>query len=192
VRTLAFPVVEGVLREPLPHRPAASWSASEKIADAAVAREVWDNVERELKKRVSTLATELTQQLRQRLEGAKKCVEKNEKERFERRRKELEKAMAGNQLEKLQKEIDTYLERRQLYLFTELDEDERKKLSNLQAEIELRRKHYDLVLTRLKDEETRTLKLVLPHRYRLRGEARVYPIAVEILLPEGNAPERRP
>jgi superfamily II DNA or RNA helicase len=192
VRTLAFPVVEGVLREPLPHRPAASWTASEKIADAAVAREVWDNVERELKKRVSALATQLTQQLRQRLEKAKNCVEKNEKERFERRRKELEKAMAGNQLEKLQKEIDTYLERRQLYLFTELDEDERKKLSNLQAEIELRRKHYDLVLTRLKDEETRTLKLVLPHRYRLRGEARVYPIAVEILLPEGNAPERLP
>jgi superfamily II DNA or RNA helicase len=183
VRTLAFPVSGGALGEPLPHRPAASWSASDKTADATAAREVWENVERELKKRVSALATELTQRLSQRLEGAKKRVDKNEKERFDRRRKELEKAMAENQLAKLEKEVAAYLERRQLYLLTELDEDECKKLSNLQAEIELRKKHYDLVLAKLKDEETRTLKLVLPHRYRLRGEARVYPIAVEILLP---------
>jgi hypothetical protein len=65
-----------------------------------------------------------------------------------------------------------------------MDEDERRKLSDLQTEIELRKKHYDSVLTKLKDEENRTLKLVLPPRYRLRGDARVYPIAIEILLPE--------
>lgn len=184
VRTLAFPVSNGALGEPLLHRPASAWSASDETADAATAREVWEDVERELKKRVSAMATERTKDLGARLEGAKKRVEKNEKERFDRRRKELEKAMADNQLAKLQKEVNEYLERRQLYLLAEMDEDERKKLSNLQAEIELRKKHYELVLTKLKDEETRTLKLVLPHRYRLRGEARVYPIAVEILLPE--------
>jgi len=82
--------------------------------------------------------------------------------------------------------VDAYLERRQLYLMAELDEDERKKLSNLQAELELRKKHYDGVLQKLRDEETRTLKQVLPRRYRLRGEVRVYPIAIEILLPSGR------
>jgi superfamily II DNA or RNA helicase len=184
VRTLAFPVIGGVLGEPLPHRPAASWSASDKTADATAAREVWENVERELKKRVSALATELTQRLGQRLEGAKKRVEKNEKERFDRRRRELEKAMADNTIAKLDKEVAVFLERHELLAATgALTDDMKKTLSDLQTEIELRKKHYDRVLAKLKDEETRTLKLVLPHRYRLRGEARVYPIAVEILLP---------
>lgn len=36
------------------------------------------------------------------------------------------------------------------------------------------------MLRRLADEEKRTLTRVLPPRYTLRGEARVYPIAVEI------------
>lgn len=187
VRTLAFPVTKGTLGAVLPHRPAAAWDASDKAADAASAREVWDHIDSDLKKRVTALATERTKDLGVRLDSARKLVEKSEKARFDQRRKELEKAMADNQLAKLQKEVQEYLERRQLFLFTDLDEDERKKLSNLQAEIELRKKHYDLVLAKLKDEETRTLKLVLPHRYHLRGEARVYPIAVEILLPLNEA-----
>jgi superfamily II DNA or RNA helicase len=187
VRTLAFPVTQGTLGAALPHRPPAAWDASDKAADAASAREVWDDIEGDLKKRVTALALERTQDLGARLDSARKLVEKSEKARFDQRRKELEKAMADNQLAKLKKEVQEYLERRQLFLFTDLDEDERKKLSNLHAEIELRKKHYDLVLAKLKDEETRTLKLVLPHRYRLRGEARVYPIAVEILLPLNEA-----
>jgi hypothetical protein len=191
VRTLALPVMKGALGEALPHRPAALWNTSDAGADVDRAREVWDDVERELKKRVTALAEARMRDLGARLESAKKRVEKNEKERFDRRRKELEKAMADNQLKKLQEEVNEYLERRQLYLLAELDEDERKRLSNLQAEIELRKKHYDSVLLKLKDEETRTLKLVLPHRYRLRGEARVYPIAVEILVPPKEATERR-
>lgn len=187
VRTLAFPVTKGTLGAVLPHRPAAARDASDKAADAASAREVWDHIDSDLKKRVTALATERTKDLGARLDSARKLVEKSERARFDQRRKELEKAMADNQLAKLQKEVQEYLERRQLFLFTDLDEDERKKLSNLQAEIELRKKHYDLVLAKLKDEETRTLKLVLPHRYHLRGEARVYPIAVEILLPLNEA-----
>ena len=39
----------------------------------------------------------------------------------------------------------------------------------------------------LADEEERTLKLVVPPRYRLRGDARVYPIAIEIRLPGDSA-----
>lgn len=191
VRTLAFPVTKGELGELLPHRPAAAWDASDAPADAALAREIWECIEGDLKKRVRALAAERTQELSARLDHARKLVEKSEKVRFDQRRKELEKAMADNQLAKLQKEVEEYLERRQLFLFADLDEDERKKLSNLQAEIELRKKHYDQVLAKLKNEETRTLKLVLPHRYRLRGEARVYPIAVEILLPIDEATEGR-
>jgi superfamily II DNA or RNA helicase len=184
VRTLALPVAGGVLREPLPARPPAAWKTKATVAGVERARALWEDVEQELKARVKSLQTECTRELRARLDGASGRVEQLEKERFDRRRKELEKAMQDNQLAKLQKEVDSYLERRQLYLYAELDEEERRKLSNLQAEIELRKKHYDGVLLRLKDEEVRTLRKVLPQRYRLRGDARVYPIAVEIVLPE--------
>lgn len=184
VRTLAFPVAVGALQSPLAPRPAASWSTGTKLADVGRARALWEDVEDQVKTTVSTLQGECTRELRSRLDAAGKRVEKLEKERFDRRRKELERAMHDNQLTKLQKEVDSYLERRQLYLYAELDEDERRKLSNLQAEIELRKKHYDRVLKKLRDEETRTLKNVLPGRYQLRGDARVYPIAVELLLPD--------
>jgi hypothetical protein len=190
VRTLALPVRGGALGDSLPHRPAADWSTSDASSDTGQAREVWDDVERDLKKRVAALATERTKELGARLESARKRVEKLEKERFDRRRKELEKAMAENQLKKLQDEANKYLERRQLYLLADMDDDEKKRLSNLQAEIELRKKHYDSVLDKLGDEQRRTLDLVLPNRYRLRGEARVYPIAVEILLPAPAREER--
>jgi len=190
VRTLALPVRGGALGDSLPHRPAADWSTSDASSDTGQAREVWDDVESDLKKRVAALATERTKELGARLESARKRVEKLEKERFDRRRKELEKAMAENQLKKLQDEANKYLERRQLYLLADMDDDEKKRLSNLQAEIELRKKHYDSVLDKLGDEQRRTLDLVLPNRYRLRGEARVYPIAVEILLPAPAREER--
>ena len=56
-----------------------------------------------------------------------------------------------------------------------------------EAEISLRRNHYDQVQERLAHEEKRTMDLILPHRYKLRGEARVYPLAVEIRLPGSSA-----
>jgi len=186
VRTLALPVKDGVLGDPFPHRPPAAWPASKGTGDLTRARDLWGDVERAVRSHVTALQTTATQDITARLESARKRVERSEKERFERRRRELEKAMQDNQLAKLQREVDAYLERRQLYLMAELDEDERKKLSNLQAELELRKKHYDGVLQKLRDEETRTLKQVLPRRYRLRGEVRVYPIAIEILLPSGR------
>ena len=60
-------------------------------------------------------------------------------------------------------------------------------LADLEAELALRRSHYETVRERLKVEEERTLKNVLPLRYNLRGEAQVYPISVEIRLPGGAA-----
>ena len=62
-----------------------------------------------------------------------------------------------------------------------------RQVSDREAEIELRRRHYDEVLRRLAEEEKRTLEQVLPPRYSLRGEARVYPIAIEIRLPGATA-----
>jgi hypothetical protein len=153
-----------------------------QAADAASAREVWDDIEADLKKRVTALALERTKDLGARLDSARKLVEKSEKARFDQRRKELEKAMADNQLAKLQKKCRSISSAASSFCSPTWTKTSARS-SRTAGRDRVRKKHYDLVLAKLRDEETRTLKLVLPHRYRLRGEARVYPIAVEILLP---------
>ncbi len=59
-------------------------------------------------------------------------------------------------------------------------------LSELEAEVSLRRTHYNRWLSIMREERARVIDQVLPRRYALRGEARVYPIAVEIRLPGGE------
>jgi uncharacterized protein involved in exopolysaccharide biosynthesis len=119
---------------------------------------------------------------------AGKAVRGIEQKRFEKRRKELEKAIGDNQLARLAKEAAKLRQKsQQLGLFSELDRETQQRLADLEAELVLRRNHYETVQERLKVEEERTLKNVLPARYALRGDAQVYPISVEIRLPGGAA-----
>jgi len=192
VRTVALPVKKGVLGEALVHRAPTAWQEEGGAVAPDVGRGIWEDVEGKAKAFVKDHQQYRTKELSERLDLAGKRVAAQEKQRFEKRRKELDKAISDNQIAKLEKEIAGYLERRQQYLFVELDEEERRKLSDKQAELELRLRHYDAVLRRLADEEKRTLTRVLPPRYTLRGEARVYPIAVEIRVrPAGDGGSRR-
>jgi superfamily II DNA or RNA helicase len=187
VRTLAFPVKGDSLGEPLPHRPAREWSEPPTAGDRAKARDIWEEIDDALKQHVKDLKAELTDSLASRMEAAGKAVRDIEQKRFERRRKELDKAIGENQLARLAKEAEKLREKaRQLGLFTEIDRATQQRLADLEAELALRRSHYETVRERLKVEEERTIKNVLPLRYTLRGEAQVYPISVEIRLPGGD------
>lgn len=190
VRTMELPVKNGVLGDTIAHHPGTPWR-EDAGASAAAARAIWDDVEVEVKTLVERLQSTRTGEISKRLIDAGKRVAAQEKLRFDKRRKELDKAISDNQIAKLEKEIAGYLERRQQYLFGDLDDEERRKLSDKQAELELRRRHYDSVLRRLAEEEKRTLERVIPPRYRLRGEVRVYPIAVEIRVRSGVAQSPR-
>ncbi len=184
VRTLAFPVTRDELGPALTHVPAAELTTPPNAADTEAARLIWDVVEQDIKLRRREIAVALTDSLATRLREAGRVVRDQEKRRFERRRKELERAVADTQMNRLEREAERVREKaRQRQLFTELDEELKKKLADLNAEINLRKTHYEQVMARLADEEQRTLEQVLPLRYRLRGEAGVYPIAVEIRLP---------
>jgi valyl-tRNA synthetase len=186
VRTLAFPVHGEALGEALAHRPARDWHAPPTPAARDAAREVWDDVVGPLKERVRALQAELTVSLAGRMQASGKAVRELEKKRFERRRRELERALGENQLTKIAKEAEKLrAQARQMSLFSEIDQEMRKRLTDLEAELALRKSHYEQVQERLAAEAERTLERVLPQRYALRGEARVYPIAVEIRLPGG-------
>lgn len=186
VRTLALPVRGTALGEPLPHQPARAWEAPVTPGDRDMARDLWDEVEGEVKDRVRSLQAELTSSLAGRLRTSGQAVRESEKKRFDRRKKELERAIGENQLAKIAKEADKLREKaRQMSLFSEIDQEIQKRLADLDAELALRKSHYELVQERLAVEAERTLKHVLPLRYALRGEARVYPIALEIRLRGG-------
>ena len=186
VRTLALPIRGDALGNPLPHRPARDWEAPPTPGDRDAARDVWDEVEDDVKARVQALQAELTASLGARLRAAGKVVSDLEKKRFDRRKKELERAIGENQIAKIAKEADKLREKaRQMSLFSELVQEIEKRLADLDAELTLRKSHYEQVQERLVVEAERTLERVLPLRYALRGEARVYPIAVEIRLPGG-------
>lgn len=186
VRTLAFPVYGERLGEALPHRPARDWNAPPTPADRLAARDVWDEIEDALKERVRALQAELTASLAGRMQASGKAVRELEKRRFERRRKELERAVGENQLARIAKEAEKIRAKAlQLSLFSEIDQETQKRLADLEAELALRKSHYEQVQERLAAEAERTLERVLPLRYALRGEARVYPIAVEIRLRGG-------
>lgn len=184
VRTIALPVRGGKLGDPLPHTPAGEWTGTIRLGDRNLARDLWQDVRDPVKAIVPAVQKALTVQLRERLKVSGKIVLETEKKRFEKRRKELERAIGENQISKLEKEAakarDTA---RQLSFLGEQNQERAKALADLEAEIALRKNHYDQVQERLAHEERRTMDLILPHRYKLRGEARVYPLSVEIRLP---------
>ncbi|MCA9787459.1 MAG: DISARM system SNF2-like helicase DrmD [Candidatus Cloacimonetes bacterium] len=188
VRTLVFPVKDAELGAALAHQPASMWSGSTSVGTPNAARDLWDELEDAVKEQVKRLEQQLNLSLRQRLSEAKKAVLAKEQERFTHRRKELEQALKENQLNRLAKEVEVVKRKAaQLSLFSEENQELQRRLSDLNAELALRQTHYQSVLEQLKEDARRTLEDVLPPRYTLHGEARIYPLSVDIRFPEGVA-----
>ncbi len=196
VQTYAFDIVDGALGAAQPWTPlpattdvmtAAATGVTQTVADTADARDQWDEVDREVRDWVRQRQVALTASLRRRMALAGKAVTDLERTRFTQRRKELERAISDNQLKRLDAEIAKLRAKRQVELFREDSDAERKLLADKEAELALRRGHYDTVQLRLAAEADRTLRRVIPRRYSLRGDAGVYPIAVEVCLPGGAA-----
>ncbi len=134
---------------------------------------------------LKNLAADLTQQLETQLQAKRKVALKEETERFKSRLKEVEKAMKETSLEKIKKEVDELLaDMQQLTFLPELRREQEERLRDLNKELELRLKHYQELLNFLQLEQSRVLEKILPKRYSLRGQAQVFPVTVEIRLPE--------
>lgn len=188
VRTVRFAIAEGNLGEPLPHLPAVQDRPSpQPPTDDLVqqARDLWDDVELEVKEMLKRLGQELTTQLQAKLQTVGKAALRDEKERFRTRLQEVEKAMQENTLQKLERERDALLQAMQQLSIWETDRREKEeKLRNLEDELRRRRQHYQELLEQLQQEQTRVIERILPQRHRLRGAAQVFPVTIEIRLPE--------
>jgi hypothetical protein len=191
LRTVRFPVAGGLLGEPLPYLPPASDVYPERVASGAAlrrAQDLWDEVAPELKARLDERSLKLTAEVGLHLAQVGKQALEAEKERFEHRRREVERAMGDNTLARLERERDKHLsELRATIPYLEVEiERIRRQIGDLETEIERRKNHYEDLLHLLEREEARILENVLPRRYALRGEAQVFPVAVEVRLPEGT------
>jgi hypothetical protein len=189
VRTHSFGVKDGELIGPFPYVPPSSdRPATVAAGDQAVqrARDIWNEIDGDLRAFTKKQAELLTSALQNVLGQAGKDALKDERERFAHRLKEVQRAMSETSIARLEKERDELLqEMKQRSLLAEREREQVARLQNLEEELELRTRHYQELLEGLQVEQIRVLEQVLPRRYQLRNQAQVFPVAVEIRLPEG-------
>ena len=194
MRTLALPVLrDGGLGAPLPHRPARTRRGAGEVDDPddrERAGEILEQVSAGLRGWLHEFREELTERLGRQLRVDGEAARQREDERYRQRQGEVSALIEQSTLARLTGEIEQLGNRvRQGQLF---DEDERlaaieQSLEEKQEELRRRRYHYEEIRGQLQRERTRILDRLLPARFAMAGSAQVFPVAVEIRLPEQRA-----
>jgi hypothetical protein len=189
VRTLRFPIAAGRLGALLPHRtPTADRPVGAPLdtEDVRRARDLWDEVAQDAREAVAQWRATLTERLGTGLAAEATEAVRRERERFQSRQGELSRLIQEQSLARLEREIEQLeTEQRQGVLFdteqrlAELARSQRAK----EDELARRRAHYEDLRKLLERERERVLGLLLPRRYAMRGDAQVFPVAVEVRLP---------
>lgn len=190
VRTVALPVTGGKLGTMLPYAGphAGSQAPTEDSGGAEAAREVWDEIDTDVKTWLTSYRVQLTITLAKELKTAGEVATEHERAAFERRIREVAALQREQSVEKIKREIE---ERRtaqlQYSLLEDVSERAERELRDLHDELKRRQGQFGDLLERLKDERDRILKHVMPHRFALLGSAQVFPVTIEIRLPGRSA-----
>lgn len=190
VRTVALPIKGGVLGNAIayagPH--GAAEPGIEHPIGTARAREIWDDVDDEVRTWINNYRTQLATTISAELKAAGAEATAFEKEAFERRIREVAAYQRNTSIEKIKREIE---EQRTAALQYSLLEDANalaeQKLRGLQDELKRRQGQYGDLQERLVQERDRVVNHVLPARFSLRSSAQVFPVTVEIRLPGAPA-----
>lgn len=190
VRTVAFPIQSGILGKPLPH--ASAHSLHEVVAtngqdNQESAKEILEEVNESLKKWIQQYQYKLTNSLQNQLEIDGEEARKREDKRYRQRHGEISALIVETTMAKLTREIKQLQKmREQGQLFNEADRIMEIDRSIEKKEEELRRRHshYEEIRDQLSREHTRILKHLLPARFSMLSDAQVFPVSVEIRLPE--------
>ena len=190
VRTLALPVRDGVLGEPLAHAPARTLRGAREThdpEDRERAGEILEDAGPGLREWLRGYKVALTERLRRRLESDGEAARRREDERYRQRQGEVSALIEQSTMARLAREIGQLAQRRrQGQLF---DESERlaeieRSIEEKEEELGRRRHHYEEIREQLQRERTRILERLLPARFALAGSPQVFPVAVEVRLPE--------
>lgn len=190
VRTLTLPIVGGELGGPLPHAPAralrADHAGAPDVKQIAAARELWDEIDRDVRDLVRDQAAALSKRLAAALERDRKEADAAERERFQQRQGEVSALIERSTVQRLEREIAALkAESQQGVLFdraSRLRELEQS-VDEREAEVRRRRQHYEELREQLQIERERVLNGIIPKRFALRAGAQVFPVAIEIRLP---------
>ena len=186
VQTTRWPVCAGRLGAPLPALPAAAdRPGREDLRPDTIrrARDLWSAVEGDVKDWLTARGHALTADLRAELAAAGERERAAHTDLFRQRRAELDKALAQDvraleaELAQLRDELD------QPYLAASLTAQELRG-QDAGAELARRREQHQHMRDLLQKEEQRLFANVLPARHTLRGAAMVFPVTVELRLPE--------
>jgi hypothetical protein len=165
-----------------PH--AGSQASTEDPGGAEAAREVWDEIDTDVKAWLTNYRVRLTTTLAKELKTAGEVATEHESAAFERRIREVAALQREQSVETIKREIE---ERRtaqlQYSLLEDVSERAERELRDLHDELKRRQGQFGGLLERLKDERDRILKNVMPHRFALLGSAQVFPVTIEIRLP---------
>ena len=193
VHTIAFPILKNALREPLPHRPALELRCAPTTHNTKHrerARDLFQEIEPDLKEFLRKHAEQLTADLRKQLGNDGVQARKNEDERYRSRQGEVSHLIAENTLAKLEREVEKLkYERQQGSFFDEAERLERidRSIEEKKEEIVRRTRHYEEVRAQLDKERERILKNLLPKRHSMSSDAQAFPVVIEIRLPGGTA-----
>jgi hypothetical protein len=156
-------------------------------ASVDLARDLWVEVERDVRRLLQKRAENLTSLVKDQQKFAREAAIKREQERFQSRQGEISSLIQRQSLKALADEIGRLKsDRAQGRLFAEaaqLDELDAS-IAAKEEELKRRRVHYDELREQLVIERDRVINRLIPSRYELRGDAQLFPIAVEIRLPE--------
>ena len=192
VRTLALPVRDGVPGEPLPHAPAQTLRDALGTNDPVArtrAGDIFDDARAGLQRWLRRYGADLTERLRRQLQVDGEAARTREDERYRQRQGEVSALIEQSTVARLTRELEDLTEKtRQRGLF---DEDDRlaaleRSIEEKQEELARRRRHYEEIREQLQRERERILDHLLPKRFALNGLAQVFPVAVEIRLPEAS------
>ena len=190
VRTVAFPVKDGELGTELAHQPAHHLRGADEPQNGVErqrAGDILDDVDADLRRWLRRYGGSLSESLRHQLEVDGDQVRRREEERYRQRQGEVSTLIEQSSIERLTREIEE-LNRRgaQGELF-----DEAGRLAAIEQSIEekkeeiaRRRQHYEEIREQLQHERRRILDQLLPKRFAMASVARIFPVAVEIRLPE--------
>jgi hypothetical protein len=190
VRTLRLPINKDRLGTPLPHVAAAELEVQNGTAtqaDVERARQLWDEIEGDVKAVLGSTTESLTADITKALEKEAQIARKEAQDRFTSRNREIAALMGEQSLAKLEREIEEIaLELRQGRLFDPEGRVERLQRTVAEKEEELKRRqtHFVELREQLAKERERVVERLLPARYTLRGSVQCFPVAVEIRLPE--------
>ena len=199
VRTVTFLVRGGEFGEPditMSPNMLGEANSTREANHLEQARALIDDASWHIRRWLRRHQTGLTQQLRRQLLADLDSARKREDRRYRRREGEVSKLIETNTVRRLIGEIDDLKASReqgrlfgQSAGFDRLDRD----IAEKEREIERRRRHYEELRDQLRQERSRILNSLLPSRFTLVGEAKVFPVTVEVRLPErivGGVPRR--